>query len=91
MKESEKRDKHVDLARELKKTVEHEIDGDTNCNWRVQNSHQGIGTGTGSQGNKRTRREDPKYRIIEIGQNTEENPGDLRRIVVTYIQWKTMS
>ena len=33
LKESEKKDKYVDLARELKKTMEHEIDGDTNCNW----------------------------------------------------------
>ena len=33
LKESEKKDKYLDLARELKKTVEHESDGDTNCNW----------------------------------------------------------
>ena len=29
LKESEKRDKYLDLARELKKTVEHESDSDT--------------------------------------------------------------
>ena len=32
MKESEKRDKYLDLARELKKRMEQEGDGDTNCN-----------------------------------------------------------
>ena len=30
---SEKKDKRLDLVRELKKTVEHEGDGDANCNW----------------------------------------------------------
>ena len=32
IKESEKSDKYLDLARELKKASEHESDGDTNCN-----------------------------------------------------------
>ena len=31
-KKKEKKDKYLDLVRELKKTVEHESDGDTNCN-----------------------------------------------------------
>ena len=33
IRESEKITKYLDLARELKKAVEHEVDGDTNCNW----------------------------------------------------------
>ena len=35
LKESEKKDKYLDLARETKnkQTVERESDGDTNCNW----------------------------------------------------------
>ena len=33
LKESEKKNKYLDLAWELKKTVEHEIDDYTNCNW----------------------------------------------------------
>ena len=34
VKENEKKDKYLDLARELKKkTMEHESDGDTNCIW----------------------------------------------------------
>ena len=32
LKESEKRDKYFDLAREVKKTIEHESEGYTNCN-----------------------------------------------------------
>ena len=39
LKESEKRDKYQDLARELKKTVEHESDDYTNCNWQTRYSH----------------------------------------------------
>ena len=64
LKESQKRDKYRDLARELKKkkkknnkkqkqkTMEHESDGDINCNQCIRYSHQRIGKGTGSIGNK---------------------------------------
>ena len=33
LKECEKRDKYIDLARELKKTREYEGDNYTNCDW----------------------------------------------------------
>ena len=33
LKECEKKDKYLDLARELKKTKEHEGDNYTNCDW----------------------------------------------------------
>ena len=33
LKECEKRDKYLDLARELKKTMEYEGDNYTNCDW----------------------------------------------------------
>ena len=47
LKESEKKDKYLDLARELKKkTVDHKSDGITNCNWSSWYSHQRIGTRT---------------------------------------------
>ena len=55
LKESEKRYKYRDLARELKKTMEHESDGNTNCNWHAQYSNERIGTKTGGVENKRTR------------------------------------
>ena len=41
-----------------------------------------IGKGTGRLGNKRMSEVYPYY-IKKIGQNTEETPGDLRRLVVT--------
>ena len=34
---NETRDKYFDLARELKKALEHENDGDTNCSWCTKN------------------------------------------------------
>ena len=40
LKGSEERDKYLDLTRELKKTMEHESDGDTICNWSTRYSHQ---------------------------------------------------
>ena len=33
LKECEKRDKYLDLARELKKNMEYEGDNYTNCDW----------------------------------------------------------
>ena len=71
LKENEKRDKYLDLAREVKKrTMEHESAGDTNSNWCAQYSHQGIG-------DKRTSGDHPNYSVVEIGQNTKKSPGDL--------------
>ena len=83
LKESEKKETYLDLARELKKTVEHESDGDTNCNWCSWHSHQRIGTRTGGLENKRTSGDHLNYYIIVIAQNTEKIPGDLRRLAVT--------
>ena len=37
LKESEKKDKYLDLARELKNTIEHEGDNHTNCDWSCHN------------------------------------------------------
>ena len=82
-KEIEKRDKYLDLARELKKTMEHENDGDTYCNWCTCYSYQKIDKGTGVLGNKRTSGDHPDCSIIKIDQNTKKSPGDLRRLVVT--------
>ena len=81
LKKSEKRDKSPDLARELKKTMEHKSDCNTYCNSRTWNSHQRIGTGNGGIGNKSTSGDHQNYSIIEICQNTENSPGDLRRLV----------
>ena len=42
------KDKYLDLARELKKTMVHENDGDTNYDWCALYIHQSIDTGTWS-------------------------------------------
>ena len=75
------------IARELKKTqktMEHESDGDTNCNWCTWNDHQRLGKGAEGVRNVRMSRDHPNYNIIEIGQNIEKSPGDLRRLAVTH-------
>ena len=63
--------------------MEYEGDGDTNCNWHSPYSHERIGTGTSGLGNKRMCGDHLKYSIVEINQNTEKSPGDLRRLAVT--------
>ena len=60
------------------KTMGHESDGDTNCNWHARYSHQRIGTETGGLGNKRMREDYPNNSIVQISQNTKKSPGDLR-------------
>ena len=85
LKESEKKDKYLELARELKNTGEYDSGSHTNCNWYIWCSHQRIGTRTGGLGNKRTSRDRPNYSINEISQNTEKSPGDLGRLAVTHI------
>ena len=39
-------------------------------------------------GNKRMSGDHPNFYIIEIGQNTEKSPGDLRRLAVTQTSGK---
>ena len=79
LKESEK---YTDLARELKKTVEHESENYINRDWCSWYGRQRIIKGTGGLGIKRTSGDHPNY-ITENGQNTEKSPGDLRRLAVT--------
>ena len=47
MKESEKEISTQTLLENWKKNIDHESDGDINCNWRARYIHQRIGTGTG--------------------------------------------
>ena len=78
-KESEKRDKYQDFARE-KKSMEHKSYGDTD--WCVRYSQQRVGTGTEGLGDKRTSRYHPNNSIVKFDQNTKKSPGNLRRLVV---------
>ena len=54
-----------DKTERNRKTVEHESDGDTNCDWCTRYSHQRIGTGIERLGNKRTHGDHPNYSIVE--------------------------
>ena len=99
LNESENKDKYQDLVRELKKTAEHDCDGDTNCNWCSQYNPQRIGKRTWRLVNKRTSGDYPNYCIIKIGQNTKKSPWDMRILVVTQtpmenhqltLVWKTL-
>ena len=64
LKECEKKYKYLDLARELKKTVEHVGDNYTNCDWCVWNSNLRITKGTGGVGSWRMGGDHPNDCII---------------------------
>ena len=68
-KETGKRNKYPELAREIKMTIEHEDVRDTKSNCCAWNNPQRIGKGTGKLGIKRTGRDHPNYSIIKIAQN----------------------
>ena len=70
LKECEKKDKYLDLARELKKTMEYEGDNNTNRDWCFRFSNWTIIKGTGGLGCWMTSGDHPNYSIIENGQNT---------------------
>ena len=74
---------YLDLARELKKTMEYEVDGYTNCNWGARSNPQSFGKGTRRLRNRGRSRDHPSDSMIEVGQNTEKSPGDLRKLNVT--------
>ena len=81
--ESEK--KYLDLARELKKIMEHEGDNHDWCFWY---SHQRIIKGSRGLGGRRTSGDYPNYCIIENSQNTKKSPRDLRRLAVNQTTMK---
>ena len=76
VKENKKKDKYLDLAREVKKSMEYKSDGDNNCNWCDRYSHHVIEKGSGGLGNKKMSGSHQDYSIIKIDQNTEESPVD---------------
>ena len=73
-----RRDKGLDLVRELKKL----------WNMKVRIISIVISARTGGLGNDWMDRDCPDYRIIEISQNTEKSPGDLMILAVTQPQVK---
>ena len=58
--------------------MEHESDGDANCDWNTWHGHQMVDKRTGVFGNNHL-----NYSIVEIGQNTEKSPGGLKKLAVT--------
>ena len=70
IKEREKTDKYLNLARGLKNTVEHEGDGDTYCSWSTWNSLQSPGKKTGFIGDMKKNGDHPESSIVEISKNT---------------------
>ena len=72
-KGDEKRDKYVDLGRELKKnnnkkkTKEYKGDGNTTCCWHTRNSPQRFDKGIGRLRNQKPNRDQPDHKIIKIG------------------------
>ena len=65
------------------KTIEYESDGYTNFNQCARYSHQKIDKGTELPGNNSMIGDHPNSSIIKIGQNTEMNHEDLRRLAGT--------
>ena len=63
--------------------MEPEGENYTNRDWCFWYSHQRIIKGTRGLGGLRTSGNHSSYNIIENGQNTKNNPGDLRKLAVT--------
>ena len=81
-----------------KNVLVHEDDGDTSYSWCGWNNSQRLGKGTRRTGNQRKSKDHPDYSIVEISQNTQKSPEDLKRFAITqnpvndYLQtlvWKT--
>ena len=99
LKECEKKDKYLNLARELKKTIEHECDNYTNSDWCFCYINSRTIKGTGGLGRWWTSGDYLNDNVLEDGQNTEKSPEDLRRLAVTQtpmrdhqlpLMWKTL-
>ena len=99
LKESEKKNKYLDLARELKKLWNMKVTIITIVIGALGTVIKGL---IQEQDDLEIREWDgdyPNYCIIEISQNTVESPEDLRRLVVTQtpvkgynlmLMWKTL-
>ena len=73
------------FCQRTKKIEEHEGDGDANCSWCTWNGPQELGEGSGEIENQWKNQDPLDSSIANVGQNTEKNPGDLRRLAITQI------
>ena len=83
MKESEKRYKYQDLARELKKQWDMKVTVIPIVFDPFSTLTKMIGTGTEELGNKRMSWDHTNYSIVGIVHNTNKSPGDFKRLAVT--------
>ena len=67
LKESEKKDKYLDLVRELKKTMEHESDDYTNRDSGIRYSKYRTNKRNGGLGSWRMSGNYPNYSFVENG------------------------
>ena len=93
LKECEKRDNYLDLARELKKQWNMKV-----TLILIVIGVLGTGERTKGLGNNRTGGDCLNYSIVVISQKTEKTPGDLKRLAITQtpvknhqltLTWKT--
>ena len=82
LKKCVKRDKYLNLARELKILWNMKVTIKPIVIGALGTVTKRISTRSGGLGNYRTGGDHQNYCIIEIGENTEKSPGDLRRLVV---------
>ena len=83
LKESEKKDKYLDLAKELKKKQNMKMTVIPILISALSTVPKGLVKGLENLEKNWISGDHPNYNIIKIGQNTEKSPGDLRRLAVT--------
>ena len=90
LKKGRKRKESAVLGRcqGTKKSVELENNCETNCNLFTWNVSQRLRKKTGRMRNWRMNGDHPYYSIVEVGQNTEKSPVDLRRLAIAQTQVK---
>ena len=90
-KECEKKDKYLDLARELKKTMEQEGDKFTYCDWCFWYNNKRIIKATGGLGSYRTIGDHSNYSTTENGENTGKSLETWGDLLSLRLHWKTIS
>ena len=83
LKEREKRNKYLDLARELKKSWNIKVTIIPIVIGAFGTVTKGLLKGLEDLGSWRPSGDHPNNSVIENGQNTEKSPGDLRKLAVT--------
>ena len=80
-----KRDKYLNIAREVKKPWNMKVTVIPTVLGALGTIQKRLVKGL-EGGNWRVSKDHPNYRIIKVGQNTEKNPGDPRRLLSVSIR-----